>query len=170
MSSAEHVETAVFLVNVLKRMLFAFDCLDNLPPGVEPVSPHCALYFDSIYNYTAQLFLLDKGSQPMGGTAYPALNALGLADLLTPVKAVLDRPIGDTTFGEAVRILRNTAIVHSTHSDSDLDRIYELVGAAVEGNQALWVSLLQDLREAVAVLTVRVALSTGRPLDDFEMG
>ena len=116
-------ETAFFVVHALKQVLYGFDQLDTLRPDVESGSPKIAFYLSSIYNYIALLFLLDGKAKPMGGSVYPALERHGLANLLAPVKAVLDEPLGNTIFGEAIRVFRNKAVVHSTHADADLERI-----------------------------------------------
>ena len=76
----------------------------------------------------------------MGGSVYPALERHGLADLLAPVKAVLDKPLGNTTFGDAIRVFRNKAIVHSTHVDADLERIYKTVNMSRPENQMRWIN------------------------------
>ncbi len=160
-------ETAVFIVHTLKQVLYGFDQLDALGTDVGPGSPTMAFYLNSIYNYVTLLFLLDGKDKPIAGSVYPALERHGLAVLLDPVKAVLDEPLGGTTFGEAIRVFRNKAIVHSTHADADLERIYEAVNMSRSENQMRWQELLERLYDAIKGLAISVACSTGRPLEDF---
>jgi len=160
-------ETAVFLVHTLKQVLYGFDQLDALADEVDPGSPVMAFYLGSIYNYIALLFLLDGRGKPMGGSVRPALERHGLADLVNPIKAVLDESLGSTTFGEVIRVFRNTAIVHSTHGDADLDRIYKAVDMSRPDNQMRWQQLLERLRDEIKSLAISIARSTGRPLEDF---
>ena len=167
MGSSALDETAFFVVHTLKQILYGFDQLDALGPDVDHGSPIKAFYLNSIYNYVALLFLLDGKGKLMAGSVYPALERHGLADLLYPVKAVLDEPLGGTTFGEAIRVFRNKAIVHSTHSDADLERIYEAVNMSRPENQMRWQELLERLYDAIKGLAISVARSTGRLLEDF---
>jgi hypothetical protein len=160
-------DTAVFIVHTLKQVMYGFEKIDALGPEVAPGSPMIAFYLNSIYNYIAQLFLLDSKKKPMGGSIYSALKRHGLANLLDQIKVILDEPLGDITFGEAIRVFRNKAIVHSTHADADLKRIYEAVDMGCIENQLRWQELLKRLYDAIKVLALSVAHSTGRPFEDF---
>jgi hypothetical protein len=167
MAAGDLDETAVFLVLTLKQVLYGLDRLDAISDEVEAGSPAMAFYLASIYNYVAVLFLLDGKGKPMGGSAYPALDRHGLAHLLDPMKALLEEPLGSTTFGEVLRVFRNTAIAHSTHGDADLDRVYAAVDMGRAVNQARWQDLLHRLRGELEGLAPAVARATGRPLEDF---
>jgi len=160
-------ETAVFLVHTLKQVAYGFDQLDALDDTVEDGSPVKAFYLNAIYNYIALLFLLDGKGKVMAGSVYPALDRHGLAPLLNPIRAVLGEPMGETTFGEMIRVFRNTALVHSTHCDADLDRVYADVDMTNLANQLRWQRLLEQLREEIVNLMFAVARSTRRPLEDF---
>lgn len=161
-------EVAVFLIHTLKQVLYGFDRLDVVSDRVEPGSAAMSFYLGSIYNYLALLFLLDKKpGDAMGGSVYPALKPFGLESLLDPIRGTLDTPLGSVTFGEAIRVFRNTAIVHSNHADSDLDRIYAAVDMTSPENQRLWQELLHQLRGDIKLLSLGVAGATGRPLRDF---
>lgn len=167
MAAVDLDESAVFLVHTLKQVLYGFDRLDAVSEDVEPGSPAMAFYLGSLYNYLAVLFLLDGGGRPMGGSAYIALERHGLAGLLDPVKSLLSQRIGTTTFGEVIRVFRNTAIAHSSHSDADLNRVYRSVDMSRPENQTRWQDLLHDLRDEIKTLALAIARSTGRPLEDF---
>ena len=160
-------ETVLLLVNTLRRLLYGFQCVDDFGPDVEDASPKAAFYLDAIYNYTALLFLLDGKGKPMGGSAYPALARHGLESLLQPVQSLLDEPIRDTTFGALVIAFRNKAIVHSSHSYSDLDKLSDRVDLGSDLDQLRWLSLLQALRARVAELEVDVMRASVRPASDF---
>ena len=161
-------EVAVFLIHTLKQVLYGSDRLDAVSDRVEPGAATMAFYLGSIYNYLALLFLLDKEPDDvMGGSVYSALKPFGLEGLLDPIRATLDTSLGSVTFGEAIRVFRNTAIVHSSHTDSDLDRIYAAVDMTSPDNQRLWQDLLHQLRDDIKLLSLAVARATGRPLSDF---
>ncbi len=161
-------EVAVFLVYTLKQVLYGFDRLDALADRVEPGAAAMAFYLGSIYNYVSLLFLLDKKpGDAMGSSAYPALKPFGLEGLLDPIRTTLDTPLGSVTFGEAIRVFRNNAVVHSSHTDADLDRIYAAVDMSAPENERLWQDLMHQLREDIKLLSLAVARATGRPLKDF---
>jgi len=168
MSDPKLDETAVFLVNVLKQLLYAFDRLDAIADSAVDGSPVKAFYLNSIYNYVALLFLLDgdKG-KPMAGSAYPALQKHGLGVLLESMRELLAEPLGATTFGEVIRIFRNSAYVHPTYSRDDVKRVYKAVDMGLPENQTRWQGLLHRLYDEVTDLAVTIARSTGRPLSDF---
>lgn len=173
MDHSEIEEAAVFLIHTLKQVLYGFDRLDAISDEVEPGSPAIAFYMGSLYNYLAVLFLLDGRGKPMGGSAYAALERHHLESLLDPVRSLLSQPMGTTTFGEVLRVFRNSAIAHSSHTDADLNRVYAAVDMNRVENQALWLAHLHELRDQVKVLALAIARATGRPPEDFgfsEMG
>jgi hypothetical protein len=165
--ATELEKTAVFLVHTLKQVLFGFDQLDALDDHVVDGSPAKAFYLNSLYNYFAMLFLLDKKDRQMGGTAYHALQRHGLCHLLDPVKILLDEPIGHTSFGEIVRLFRNSAFVHGSHSDTDLDRVYAAVDMTDSVNQVRFQDLLHRFYDVIIDLAVSIVKATGRPSEDF---
>jgi len=167
MAHGDLEETAVFLVHTLKQLLYGLDRLDALGDHVADGSPAKAFYLNSIYNYVALLFLLDGKGRSMPGSVHRALERHQLCHLLNPVKAVLDEPLGGSSFGEIVRVFRNSAFVHSTHSDADLNRVYAAVDMMDPDNQNRFQELLVRLRGAVMDLGVSIAQATGRPLQDF---
>lgn len=163
-------ETAVFLVHTLKQILYGFDRLDAIADHLVAGSAAMSFYLGSIYNYVALLFLLDKNGASMGGSVYRTLRPFELEHLLDSMQSTLETRIGSIAFGEAIRIFRNNAIVHSTHSDADLDRVYSSVDMSVLENQLRWQELMHQLRDDIRQLSVDVARSTGRPLSDFGIG
>ncbi len=91
--------------------------------GVQSMIPVFLNQFTFIHLVTT-MFLVDKSQGPMGGACYQLLKPLGLADLLDPIARILDRPVGDTTFGDYVRISRNKLCVHG---ELTLDSLPECV-------------------------------------------
>ncbi len=86
-------------------------------------------YLNSIYHYTSSMFLVDTSKPthkdlPMGGTVIRALHPMGLADLIKPVKEVLDEPFGNITFGQTILDFRHS---HLVHGDFSPERIEYLV-------------------------------------------
>ncbi len=92
----------------------------------------------------ATMFLLDGD----GGLVGRLLTRHGLADLLTPISAILERPLGRTTVGDFVRITRNRLMTHRDFSDGALPpEVRE-----VREDQARLAELqghMNDLREAL---------------------
>ena len=84
-------------------------------------SPRVRFYLNALYHYVSSLFLVDTSKPthkglPMGGTVIKALHPIGLANLLDPIKTVLDEPLGDTTFGQTILNLRHSDLVHGDFS------------------------------------------------------
>lgn len=162
-------ETAVWAVLALKQLSYGFARLDEIDDG-DP-SPRMMFYFSSIYNQLAVLFLLDKQeSDPIGGALYPALRRHGHEDLLNEIAEILDKPFGATTFGNVVRLFRNKIVTHTTYSQTDLDKISELVNMQDPENQVHWYFFLVEIRDAAARLMIAIARATGRPMSDFGIG
>ena len=160
-------ETAVFIVQAIKQFCFGFDLMNELSESFEDGSAGKAFYLTAIYQYLAIFYLIDRGSNPMGGMFYPALKGHNLEYLLDPIQQLLDSKLGNTTFGEVLRIYRNYAIVHTTYNISDLDRIYREVDMQSPDVQENWQNLLLQLFLETRTLGVRVAEASGVPLSDF---
>jgi hypothetical protein len=58
------------------------------------------------------MLLVDNKEGSRGGACYQLLQPLGFAAALDPILAVMEQPVGDSTFGEYVRINRNKLAVH----------------------------------------------------------
>jgi hypothetical protein len=97
-------------------------------------------YLNSIYHYTSSMFLVDANKPshkglPMGGTVIRALHPMGSADLLEPVREVLNEPFGEITFGETMLNLRHS---HLVHGDFSPERIEYLVRERMPVTQCRW--------------------------------
>jgi len=84
-------------------------------------SPRVRFYLNGLYYYASSLFLVDTSKPthkglPMGGTVIRALQPIGLAGILDPIKAVFGEPLGDTTFGQTILNLRHSDLVHGDFS------------------------------------------------------
>jgi hypothetical protein len=62
------------------------------------------------------MFLIDRNDRVMGGFCYRALEPIGLAHLLEPIREILGSSVGDTTFGDFIRRSRNKLTVHGDFS------------------------------------------------------
>ena len=80
------------------------------------------------------MFLVDKKKGSMGGACYQLLQPLGLARLLDPIWAILNEPVGDTTFGVYVRINRNKLAVHG---DLTFDSLPEYIRQVTYDDNAI---------------------------------
>ncbi len=160
-------ETALFIVHAIKQFCFGFELMDNLADNYADGSAGKAFFLNSIYQYLAIFYLIDRGSKPMGGAFYPALEKHNLQNLLDPARNVLKSKLGNTTFGEVIRMFRNTAIVHTGYSDSDTDRIYKKVDMSELKFQQEWQRLLLKIYKETRLLAIRLAKASGRKLSDF---
>ena len=161
-------QTLVFLIHSVKQFLFGFEILNETADEYDDGSAAKAYYMTSFYNYVAVFYLLDKKlGDAHGGAIYKALKPHGLDHHLTPIADILARPIGSTTFGEIVRVFRNKMIVHTTYSDSDLDRLYadaNMQDPAIEQrfHQCLW-----DLYYETKLLPLNLIEDVGMSPADF---
>jgi hypothetical protein len=162
------IETVMFIIYAIKQFCFGFEKLDETADDYADGSVGKAFYMTAVYQYLSIFYLLDQRSnQPMGGTFYKALSPLGLESLLDPMKAILAEPLGQTTFGEVVRIFRNKGVVHPNYHDADLDRIYEAVDMEHPEVQKHFQQLLVWIYLETKSLAITLAKMTGHPLSDF---
>lgn len=165
MSSLE--ETAAFIVHAVKQFCFGLEMVNELADDYSDGSAGKAFFMCAIYQHLAVFYLIDRGSRPMGGAFYPALKAHDQEHLLDPIREVLETPLGDTTFGEVLRVFRNKVLVHPDYSGAELDRVYEDVDMSLPEVQERWQELLLQVYLETKLLGIRVAEATGRPLSDF---
>jgi len=83
-------------------------------------------YLNGLYHYVSSLFLVDTSKPthkglPMGGTVIRAVFPMGLADILEPIKTILDEPLGEITFGETILNLRHSDLVHGDFSPERIE-------------------------------------------------
>ena len=160
-------ETVAFVVHAVKQFCFGFERLCGIADDYEDGSPAKAFYLSAIYNYVAVFYLLDKRDRTMGGALYPALERHGLQHLLDPIRHLLNQPMGTTTFGEFVRLLRNKAMVHPGYRDTDVDAPYQHLDMQDPANQTRFQELLVALHGATGELAWRVVQEAGLRPEDF---
>jgi len=78
-------------------------------------------YLNGVYHYVSSLFLVDTSKPnhkglPMGGTVIRALFPIGLAEILEPIRDILNQPLGEITFGQTILNLRHSDLVHGDFS------------------------------------------------------
>jgi hypothetical protein len=119
-------------------------------------------YLNGIYYYVTSLFLVDKtkpnhAGLPMGGTAILALNPLGLSNLLLPVDSILGRRFGrENTFGDAIRKLRNTYLVHGDFSPEQLETLIVDTQMRDPAQQERLAANIWDLFHEVLLIDLRI--------------
>jgi hypothetical protein len=154
-------ETAVFMIHAIKRMLYAFQRVEDVTLVADQGSPAVAFYLDGIYSYVAAFFLLDNGKRGRQGSFQAALEPFGLTSLLDPAHKILEEPFGNKTFGEVIRSFRNKVLVHSGYQDADIERAYAQTNMLDAEVQADFQRRLELLRDACARLALDLARSAG---------
>jgi len=162
-------ETVTFIVHAIKQVSWGFERLNSIADSYEDGSAAKAFYLSAIYNYIAAFYLLDAKKGSMGGTFHEALKRHNLSHLLDPIVRLLREPMGRTTFGEVVRVVRNKAVVHTTYRDRDLDRLYSKVDMQKVANQARFQELLVEMDQQNRELALRLLETTGLPPNEFGM-
>lgn len=160
-------ETAAFIVHAVKQFCFGFEMMNELADDYADGSAGKAFFMCAIYQHLAVFYLIDRGSRNMGGAFYPALEIHHLEHLLDPIREVIEAPLGDTTFGEVIRVFRNKALVHPGGGGIELDRVYDKVDMSLPEVQERWQELLMQAYMETKLLGIRVAKATGKPLSDF---
>jgi len=134
----------ITLISMLHSFCYGVERLDEVSFYSGPNSTPISFYINSIYNYIAALYLLDKGSDPIGGMVYKTLKPLGLDFLLDDIKQVLEKPIStDYSFGETIKTIRNKFLVHGTFSYNDVSRVIKMtkmrdVSKQIQLNNLIW--------------------------------
>lgn len=108
------------LIGTLHSFCYGAERLDEVSLVTGPDSTPVRFYINSLYHYTAALYLLDKHQDPIGGMVYKTLQPMALAHFLDPISQVLDKPMNGLSFGETVRQIRNDFLVHGTFSPDDI--------------------------------------------------
>lgn len=99
----------------------------------------------------AMMFLIDKADSPMGGFVYRILKSLGHSDLAEPFVAIFETPIGETTFGDLLRQVRNRLATHGELTEEALPAAIRRIRASQEEYPRVE-KLTEKLRDEVAVL------------------
>ncbi|HEY4667040.1 MAG TPA: hypothetical protein VIH26_07035 [Anaerolineales bacterium] len=116
----EEIIQVMTLASTWLTFCYGAERLDEASAVTGPDSTPVRFYINSLYHYIASLYLLEKDTDPIGGTVYKTLSPLGLAHFLDPIKTVLDEPMNGISFGETIRKIRNDFLVHGVFSPSDI--------------------------------------------------
>jgi hypothetical protein len=129
-------------------------------------------YVNGILHYVTALFLLGlednkKAGYSRPGSAIRVLSPLGLANLLDPVYAVLDRPFGKKfSYGETIRRNRNSQFVHGSYSIDDVRDLVSDSDIFNQGQRDKFVRFHLDLNDRLIILRLRiVSLLTSQEID-----
>lgn len=118
------IRQIISLSGMLRSLLYGFERLNSEAIKTHEYSFSVRFYINSLYHFIAAYFLLDKGSNNMGGMVYKALNPMGLSPLLDQIQTILEREVEDgLLFGEFIRRLRNKFLVHGIFSSDDIVNI-----------------------------------------------
>ena len=60
-------ETTVFIIYSIKQFCFGFEAMSEISDHYRDGSPAKAFFLNAIYQYLAVFYLIDKGSNPIGG-------------------------------------------------------------------------------------------------------
>lgn len=140
-------------------------CCDRLQEAADITwggSSPTRFYLNGVYYYVTSLFLVDKtkpnhAGLPMGGTAILALHPIGLSDLLMPVNSILGRRFGkENTFGDAIRKLRNTYLVHGDFSPEQLESLVADTQMRDPVQQERLAANIWDLFHEVLLIDLRI--------------
>jgi len=157
----EQIEKLGHIVFSLKEFCYGLDRLDEISEEVEQGCAQMRFYMNSLYEYTARYFLLNKQEDlPIGGNLYPALKELGLEDYLTPIINTLNKKIGSLDLYTILRTFRNKMITHGNFTFEPLEKkIYEIEDLRKPENYIRFQELLQRLYNQVKELYVNLSVN-----------
>ena len=144
--------------------------------SIELVIFHCEMFLygykgppDAIFNPVANsynqfaglhlvstMFLIqDVPKEPMGGFCYRTLEPLGKSDLLDAIRQLFETPVGQTTFGDFMRLSRNKL---ATHGDLSFSQMPEKTQSLPFDRNAFrkFQKLMGELAEEVSRLRCRL--------------
>jgi len=154
----EQIEKLRLIVFSLKEFCYGLDKLDEISEQVEQGSAQMRFYMNSLYEYSARYYLLDKKDcLSIGGNLYPALSKLDLEDYLNPIINTLNEKIGCLDFQTILRTFRNKMITHSEYSFEPIERkIYEIEDLRKSDNYIRFQELLQRLFDQTKELYMKL--------------
>lgn len=130
-------------------------------------------YLNGVYYYTSSLFLVDTSKPthkdlPMGGTVIRALFPMGLAEILDPIKSILEEPFGAYTFGQTILNLRHSDLVHGDFSPERVEYILSQTQFRDPKQQEQFAHLIWRLFHRLIILDLKLMsliASTGKNFD-----
>jgi|GEM_PF-2539675 len=160
-------ETVVHILQPIKQFCYGYEKLRQTSREVPDGSPQSSFYATSIYHFIAVFYLIDKGKNEMGGSLYKALRAHDLQHLLGRVRETMEAPLGETNFGEVVRIFRNKILAHPKYHSRSLDRIYEKVDMEDPDVLKRFYNLIHRTYILTKGLSVQLAMETDATPEDI---
>lgn len=161
----------IVIVATLQTFIEGVEALDAVSFLTGPSSRKVTFFVNSVYHFIAALYLLNRDGDPMGGMVYKALEAIGLTQLLGPIKEILDREYAEgVSFGETVRTVRNKSLVHGTFSPEDIASLVKQTKMRNPSQLIRLADLIWELHHQSAVLMLKlIAILTkaNPPLDQI---
>src|SRR3990172_1939340 len=148
----------VTLVGSLHELTYCFERLDYVTffIGQEPVTT-IRFYINSAYHYLAAFFLLDRGTDLMGGTVYKTLLPMKLAFYVNPIRVVLKKKIAKgVTLGGAIKNIRNDFLVHGDFSPEGTDEMVKRAGLWNPHQMRIVSSLMWEAFNDAFILKLRL--------------
>lgn len=109
------------IIVALHTFCYGVERLEEASIRTGPTSTPVRFYINSIYHYIADLYLLGKDKDPIGGIIYKTLDPIGLSALLNPVIEVIDRPLETgISFGETIKAISTDQFFHGTYWQEDI--------------------------------------------------
>jgi hypothetical protein len=161
LTNTEKEQVTMMLIS-LQEFSYGFERADAIADEVAPRSATLRFYMNSLYQYCCNYFLVG-GANKLSNV----LQSIGSGDLLEPVREVLDRTMGSSTFGEIIRTYRDKMVTHPNfttrivrrdiHSKFDLDDAANTIFLSGSVNdlfartQELFIALAARFPEALGV-------------------
>lgn len=101
-----------------REFIYGYKRLVRVAKSEKSTKNKVLFYQHAIYNYIAEYFLIEN---PM---VFVLLKETGLEDLGEPIKNTINTKVGNTSFGEVIRRIRNKAIVHEGYSSKNIHQIF----------------------------------------------
>lgn len=129
-------------------------------------------YLNGFYHYTSSLFLVDTSKPthknlPMGGTVIRALQPMGIADLLKPVKSILDEQFGTISFGQTILNLRHSDLVHGDFSPERVEYLISQTQFRDPDQQELFAHLIWQFFHRLILLDLNLLALIASSGKDF---
>jgi hypothetical protein len=101
-----------------REYIYGFKRLKRVAGSKKSSKNKVLFYSHACNNYLASYFLIEDS------IVTKTLNEVGLKELLEPINELLSTPVGEITYRETIRRLRNKAVVHEGYSSSNIDKIF----------------------------------------------
>lgn len=156
-------------------------CFDNLAANAR-INPWgntaISFYINSLCSNVTAWFLLDAESNKKSGFTRPGslirvLQPIGLAHLLDPIYRVLDKNLGSMKFAEAIRQIRNKAIVHTDFLPENIKELFTVSELHLFENKLILSMLWAELGNRILILNLQLLAifhASGKDLKEVVVG